>query len=266
MPFRILKWDDDYVAALPDKDAYRKDKSKYGEVAFKLKTLPSNSWTFPLVTGHKYRIHWADGLDYERMQLTLSERWRPTDKNIYLIHNFTDVRQAIDFVVDGEKIENNTIGANEADWSFGQNVVYNETAIRDTHFIVNGKGQTTPVQERKLVMTGHRCIYDCVEKIVEVELGAEKLWSDPKSWPSEECPKEGEDVHVESGMNIIFDLDESPIFKLIRINGKVTFKKDKDSHLRAKHIFVRAGELEIGTKEEPFEHKATITLFGEKNC
>jgi len=34
---------------------------------------------------------------------------------------------------------NDSIAANPADWSFGQNVVYNETAIRETHFIINGK-------------------------------------------------------------------------------------------------------------------------------
>jgi hypothetical protein len=37
-----------------------------------------------------------------------------------------------------------------------------------------------------------------------------------------------------------------------------------DINLKAKHIFVRAGELYIGNVSEPFEAKATITLYGEK--
>jgi hypothetical protein len=37
------------------------------------------------------------GLDFEVMQLEVSERWQPTDKNIEVVHNFTDVRAKIDF-------------------------------------------------------------------------------------------------------------------------------------------------------------------------
>lgn len=35
-------------------------------------------------------------------------------------------------------------------------------------------------------------------------------------------------------------------------------------NLHAKHIFVRAGELIIGTEEEPFVGNAQITLYGEQ--
>jgi hypothetical protein len=40
----------------------------------------------------------------------------------------------------------------------------------------------------------------------------EKMWSDPKTWASGKVPLEGEDVEVPTGKNIIFDLEESPIF------------------------------------------------------
>jgi hypothetical protein len=36
--------------------------------------------------------------------------------------------------------------------------------------------------------------------------------------------------------------------------------------LHAKHIFIRAGELNIGSKELPYDKNATITLHGEKNA
>jgi hypothetical protein len=32
------------------------------------------------------------GLDFERMRLTMAQRWEETDKSIYFVHNFTDVR------------------------------------------------------------------------------------------------------------------------------------------------------------------------------
>jgi hypothetical protein len=49
---------------------------------------------------------------------------------------------------------------------------------------------------------------------------------------------------------MIFDLgDDSPEFLDVNINGKLTFKNDttKPLHLKAHKIFVRAGELHIGS-------------------
>lgn len=68
------------------------------------------------------------------------------------------------------------------------------------------------------------------------------------------------------GENWVFDLAESPIYKLIRVNGKLTFDNTTDTHLRCKHLFIRAGELHIGSKEYPMEKNARITLYGEKSA
>jgi len=115
---------------------------------FKKSGDPSNGWAVPFVTGHKYKIHFGmTGLDYEQMTVDASERWEPTDKSIYLVHNWTDIRRAIDFRVGGSSgrlVLNNSITANQSDWEFGQNIVYNETEIRETHFIINGKNETNP--------------------------------------------------------------------------------------------------------------------------
>jgi hypothetical protein len=70
---------------------------------------------------------------------------------------------------------------------------------------------------------------------------------------------------IESGWNMHLDLDETPIFDKIEINGRLTFVNDKDIHLRAKKILVRGGELRIGTKEKPYLKKGIITLFGKRN-
>jgi len=65
---------------------------------------------------------------------------------------------------------------------------------------------------------------------------------------------------------MVFNLnDTSPIYKHIRVNGNLTFDNRTDCHLKAKWIFIRHGKLQIGTKEHPFENKATITLHGERN-
>lgn len=72
-------------------------------------------------------------------------------------------------------------------------------------------------------------------------------------------------MHIEPGWNMVYNLKESPVYKLVRVNGNLTFDDTMDLHLKVKHLFIRAGELHIGTKEKPFEHKARITLYGEKN-
>jgi hypothetical protein len=63
----------------------------------------------------------------------MSERWKNVDKPIYLSHNFSDVRAAIDVIVDGVDLkENNSIAASEADWVTGQNLVLNITDLANT--------------------------------------------------------------------------------------------------------------------------------------
>jgi hypothetical protein len=65
---------------------------------FKESGDPSNGWATPFVTGHKYKISFGmTGLDYEKLIITASERCEEWDKDIYLVHNWTDVRQQIDF-------------------------------------------------------------------------------------------------------------------------------------------------------------------------
>jgi len=64
-------------------------------------------------------------------------------------------------------------------------------------------------------------------------------------------PAEGEEVEIKSGWHMVFDLEESPILKSLQINGILSFSNTTNTHLRAKHIFVRAGQLLIGTADYP---------------
>lgn len=71
---------------------------------------------------------------------------------------------------------------------------------------------------------------------------------------------------IESGWNMLYDISESPIVNRIEINGRLTFEDTvKDLHLRAKYIWVRAGDLIIGNKTNRFQKTAKITLYGEKD-
>lgn len=71
---------------------------------------------------------------------------------------------------------------------------------------------------------------------------------------------------IDSGKNFIFDLEQSPLYNYIEINGQVTFKLDAAKlNLRAKYIFVRSGVLQVGTPESPHKGQVQITLSGEKD-
>jgi hypothetical protein len=43
------------------------------------------------------------------MEVDLSEKWSPSDKNILLMHNFSMVRSAITVTVDNVQVINNTL-------------------------------------------------------------------------------------------------------------------------------------------------------------
>ena len=75
----------------------------------------------------------------------------------------------------------------------------------------------------------------------------------------------GEDVEILPYMNMILD-EVTPILNLVTVNGRLTFLDDKQPiELKAKQVYVRAGELLIGTEKKPFEAQAQITLYGERN-
>ena len=98
------------------------------------------SWPVPFVTGHKYRIHWAEGIDFEKIKLEISPTWQETDLPVEIMTNFTDVRVAINITTNaGELIENGTYYKNKLEQRSGDNALHNETEIREFHFVINGK-------------------------------------------------------------------------------------------------------------------------------
>ena len=69
-----------------------------------------------------------------------------------------------------------------------------------------------------------------------------------------------------NGWKMILDVEEPPKFHTIHINGILIFSDEIDVHLQAINIWVRAGELHIGNETHPHQHKAQITLLGEKEA
>ena len=67
---------------------------------------------------------------------------------------------------------------------------------------------------------------------------------------------------IGKGQTMLLDMD-TPVLGVLMIKGGTFIFDRKDIHLQAKYILiVENGSLVIGTKEEPFQHKAVITLHG----
>lgn len=240
-------------------------------VPFKAKLSPSNGWAMPYVTGHKYRVHWAEGLDFESMRMEVSDQWEIDDLNVYFNMNFTETREAINFTTNykgsnHEQLMNETLYQKlTADLETGDNIVFNDTETREFQFVVNGKN----ADKRKILLEGLRCISGTcpLDEIEEVELEAgQRLWSDPESWGEQGLPVDGDDVEIMSGWNMVLDLAETPNLNSLTINGRLQFMQNgTDVHLKSRQIFVRAGEFWIGSEEKPFESQATITLLGNQD-
>jgi hypothetical protein len=74
--------------------------------------------------------------------------------------NFTDVRVAVNITDNkGVLVANESyIDRAEEDLVNGDCVVYNQTEVREFHFVLNGKDM---IDRSELYLTGERCIIDC---------------------------------------------------------------------------------------------------------
>ena len=108
MGLKVLRYDDSMTSAFVNDirtnttTPYLFNQSNWGTVLFRPKLKPMSTNTMSIVTGHKYRIHWGKtGLNWEDLRLEIDENWRVDDKGLYLVHNFSDVRAAINITLDG---------------------------------------------------------------------------------------------------------------------------------------------------------------------
>jgi len=269
---KILRYDDSIVGSMTPEEleAYEADEDNYGIEDFNLMGDPGKSYAPALVTGHKYKLHWDIGVDFELMRVLPAQNFEPSDGSIMIIHNFTDQREVLDFYKgdDKTKVENETLNFDtwETEGINGQNMVYNDTETRRMFYLVNGRDKQYPMDIQYLNIEGQRCAGECLDAIEEKETeDTIRRWSDPANWPNEEMPKAGDDVIVLSAWNMLYDLEESPIYNNIEIQGILTFEDTANRKLTAYTIFNRGGEIYVGTEETPFQHKAVIELYGDRN-
>ena len=187
------------------------------------------------------------------MKVHLSENWKATDKSLFFVNNFTDVRAIFEVRDNFDDFtnlifENDTIPAAIADYKTGQNIVLNNTDLHDPtrfEFILNGD-KAEPYKNRSLEIKAIRCDGPCLGNIVAAPISdVQLMWSNKATWPNNRLPIEGDTIHIEPGWNVVLDID-TPILDKLIINGRLSFLNDTDLHVHVKHIFIRAGELVIG--------------------
>ncbi|KAK3107254.1 hypothetical protein FSP39_010348 [Pinctada imbricata] len=88
------------------------------------------------------------------------------------------------------------------------------------------------------------------------------VWSSTYSWGGGNPPGAGELVVIPQGMTILLDQD-TPVLEMLLIQGGKVIFDEKDVTLNANYILITDnGALQVGTEEEPFQHKATIQMHG----
>ena len=93
-------------------------------------------------------------------------------------------------------------------------------------------------------------------------------WSDPETWGNDLPPQEGEAVSVPKGQHLLFDLPKSPKLSFLNVEGSLIFAPDSDAnHIRtfdAHYILVKGGYMEVGTEENRYTSKFTMTMWSTK--
>jgi hypothetical protein len=123
--------------------------------------------------------------------MDLSQKWSPSDLGLNLVFNFTDVRARVDVISAGDTIPNMTLTNKtlaKEPLQLGDNVIYNDTSVRQIHLHVNAKNTS----RNSVKIVGYRCNGPCIAAIADVPLETRvRYWSDPASWDSGALPKEG---------------------------------------------------------------------------
>ena len=289
----VLKYDYEQIGECgDDRDCLRayeaagENNSACSIIEYRGKTNPANHWCAPFVTGHRYYVRWEYGVDFEAMDVAIiPELWDDErDKDIKFEMPFYDVREHIHVDPNGDsanRIANGTLSLGRDHNKFGSNKVYNETHELDPDptvhkdkklsFAIAGASPNNNYADAGVSFirfTGVRPVQ--VEEIEEGEPEGEQFWSDPATWAhlnfdTERIPQDGDQVTIQSTQNITYDIpaEEAPKLISLEINGALNFLPGEARKIRAHRIWVRAGYLNIGSEENPFEDEAIIELLGD---
>uniref|UniRef100_A0A3B4AFD8 Uncharacterized protein n=1 Tax=Periophthalmus magnuspinnatus TaxID=409849 RepID=A0A3B4AFD8_9GOBI len=88
------------------------------------------------------------------------------------------------------------------------------------------------------------------------------VWSSRFTWGGLSPPEKGTFAVITKNQTILLDTS-TPVLKMLLIQGGTLVFDEADIELQAENILITdGGALQIGTEDQPFQHKAIITLHG----
>ncbi|NXC66321.1 PKHD1 protein, partial [Anhinga anhinga] len=88
-------------------------------------------------------------------------------------------------------------------------------------------------------------------------------WDEDSSWPTGHQPRGGDNVTIEEGRTLLLGTITTNLNLLHLKGGKLLFTGPGPVELHAHYILISdGGELQVGSPEVPFRHKAHIYLYG----
>jgi hypothetical protein len=89
-------------------------------------------------------------------------------------------------------------------------------------------------------------------------------WSWRSTWGGTDPPVEGDTVVIPEGQRVLLDVSPPRLF-LMLVQGTLVFSRAVEHiFLNASYILVQGGNLEVGSEDEPYLSRATITLHGDR--
>jgi hypothetical protein len=91
-------------------------------------------------------------------------------------------------------------------------------------------------------------------------------WSDPKAWPDNHLPLDGENATIMSNISMIMDIAATPKLKNLKIEGNLTILNDAgDKTITAENIHVGIfGNFTVGNGSGAYTGKLNIILTGTR--
>jgi hypothetical protein len=236
-----------------------------------MKKLPYHNWAAPFILGYEYKLHWRQGIDWETMKVQYSDPVLTASDNEAIILHFNHTERAEDFNLTGtysgsNPVEQKTTPLVATDTSIQMGDHYYNNVTR--HFMIKLDHQQSQNQffttQRFECITVGGCNGDHPEE-GEIEETI-RYWSKEESWEGRGIPKEDEEVEIKSTWNMVLDVEVLPRFKIIEINGRLTVenKEDRSYLIESYLIFIRKGELIVGTEDERFKGQVEFRLHGTR--
>jgi parallel beta-helix repeat protein len=265
-------------------ELYKNDENfcntnNYQNFEFRAKSFPMKNWVIPVAIGYEYKVHIAQGADFLEVPGAYSEPELLKGETRGVILHFNHTERAENFKLEYTNSTTNTkaiitarnqaFGLSDSGMTMGDFYMNNVTR----HMMIRFDGQNQDRSE--FTLTREECITvgGCNNKNMPEDGEIEKefrYWSKASSWTDVEgetgkIPVEGDEVVIQSTWNMLLDVTDPPVFKSIEINGRLTIQNDGSTYnLQSYLIYVRKGELIVGTEDEPFTGKAIFTLHGTR--